>query len=334
MKISLVIACFNEGPDLEATVALAAASKPELHEIIVVDDCSDKEFSVLNRMLSFPDVRVIRTPERLGAGPAKRFGGQYATGDAIVLSDSHMRFPWDWVATAEKSMATYPNAIWCCVSRGFETDSQFCGCGGTLTYDKLGLEFGWREPTHPQVADHTPCLLGGFYFIPKKIWDALDGLNPNFHGWGYEEADLSIRAWLYGFEVRRMNNLVVKHNYNRNLKGNFLNSWQSGFNSLVCHATLFEDGVWQEIRPYMFRMVAEEAIARFEKKESEIMAFREKVQKSRNMSDKDVQAFTKFPTPTAGLMETLLLEHEQRLGEQRLANYESMKSGKDAEQEV
>ena len=39
MSVSLVIAAFDEGPDLEATVALARASDPAPCEIIVVDDC-------------------------------------------------------------------------------------------------------------------------------------------------------------------------------------------------------------------------------------------------------------------------------------------------------
>ena len=74
--VSLVIASFDEGPDLEATVALARASDPAPAEIIVVDDWSSEPVDA--RLSGWKDVRVVRPPERLGAGPAKAYGAHAA----------------------------------------------------------------------------------------------------------------------------------------------------------------------------------------------------------------------------------------------------------------
>ena len=127
LKISLVIAAFEEGPDLEATVALAIASQPEPHEIIVVDDQSTQPLEA--RLAAFPSVKVYRTPERLGAGPAKSYGANRAEGDLIVLMDSHLRFSQDWLRFVADAFSRYPDAIMCPVSTGFEQDFTFAGAG-------------------------------------------------------------------------------------------------------------------------------------------------------------------------------------------------------------
>ena len=305
-KHSLIIPAFNETADLEVTVAMALAADSTLHEIIVVDDCSDDP--VVERMSSFPSVKVVRTPERLGAGPAKRFGAELATGDVLIISDSHMRFPCDWLDKIDEAVDDYPNAIFCTACRNFS--GKWAGCGARFSRTTTGghpdifLGRNWLDRGEVKTVDRCPCLLGGCYVIPKHIWSFLEGINPNLSGWGYGEQDLSLRAWISGFEVRRINGLCLPHRFQKTAPVKRVGlqkfaKWHNGFNGLVVAATVFEDGVFEDLfAPYFKQVLALEAMIRFENIIDEINLFRGTVQHTRVYSDAELHALCNYRLPT------------------------------------
>jgi GT2 family glycosyltransferase len=304
-KHSLIVPTFNETADLEVTVAMALAADSPPHEIIVVDDHSD--IPVEERLLSFPEVKVVRPPERLGAGPAKRFGAELATGDVLIISDSHMRFPADWLDKIDEAVDDNPNAMFCTVCRNF--NGKFEGCGAkfsrTTTRGTPDIFLGrnWLDRGDIHTIDRCPCLFGGCYVIPKNIWDFLAGINPNLSGWGYGEQDLSLRAWLCGFEVRRINGLCLPHRFQHGRPPkpglSLMSRWHNGFNGLVVAATVFEDGVFEDLfAPYFKQVLAPEAVMRFEDSVDEVNSFRANVQASRVYSDAELHALCNYRLPT------------------------------------
>ena len=303
LKISLVIAAFEEGPDLEATVALAVASQPEPHEIIVVDDQSTQP--VEPRLAAFPSVKVYRTPERLGAGPAKSYGGNKAEGDLIVLMDSHLRFSQDWLRFVSDAFSRYPDAIMCPVSTGFEQDFTFAGAGARFNRrEKAGMGLSWLGVREKELIDLVPAVLGGCYFIPRKIWKSLGGLNPNLRGWGFEEPDLSLRAWASGFECRCINGLRVAHNYNRTplTTSPRLDQWQPAYNALVVALTVFDDATFnQRILPYARFTCGshfDDAIHHIQLNRQDIEDFRDEWQTRKVFQDFEIEGLTGFQIPT------------------------------------
>jgi len=317
---SVVIPTHNEIRDLEVTVAMVWASEPRPHEIIVVDDCGDDD--VEQRLSSFPDVKVVRTPEQLGSQPAKRFGAEIATGDVIVTLDSHMRMPLDWLQQADDAIELHPNAIFCCACRNFSGD--WLGCGGKFTRTStkkrgdIFLGRGWLDRGDVDTIDRCPCLLGGCYFYPRHIWTSLQGINPNMQGWGYGEQDMSIRSWLFGFEVRRINGLCMPHRFQSEIldssgkrkskKGiNNLSKWHNQFNGMVVSATVFEDGVFDRLyRPFYKQIVPVDAVIQFEENLDEINKFRHFVQSTRVYSDDELQALCNFKLPTLARQQSMV----------------------------
>jgi len=309
---SVIIPTYNEIRDLEVTVAMVWASEPRPHEIIVVDDCSNKPVS--ERLSSFTGVKVVRTPEQLGAGPAKRFGAEKATGDIIVLLDSHMRMPLNWLQQADDAIDRHPNSIFCCACRSFT--GSFVGCGAKFdrrnTMEEIDLFLGrtWLDRGDIDTIDRCPCLLGACYFIPRMIWDYLHGIHPQFKGWGYGEQDLSLRAWMSGFEVRRINGLCLPHRFASELKeeqrGNLIeeqrgtfHGWGNAYNIMVLAATVFEDGVFDRLyRPYFKQVLPRESVIRFEDSIRKIDRFRTIVQRTRLYSDDELHALCGFRLPT------------------------------------
>lgn len=319
MKISIVIAAFNEGKDLEATVALARSSEPAPYEIIVVDDGSDEE---VESRIPWSDVRVIKTPGRLGAGPAKRYGGMAATGDIIVLLDAHMRFNQSWLSDIVEAHELFPESIFCPACRDFPVDSKFLGSGA---YFNPQMDVKWLNRGPLDTIDRVPAVLGACYVIPKNIWDDLQGFNPCFHGWGMEEQDLSLRSWLYGYEVRRINKLCVLHRFNREMKGHFLNSWEVWYNQMAFAFCVFEDGVFDDIWwPYFRAICPGVSIQFFQDHRTELERFREEVQDRRIYRDFDLDALCgyRLPSPKMQRMaaDKILTERSKRARDQWAAS--------------
>ncbi len=301
--ISLVIACVDEGPDLEATIALARASDPAPDQIIVVDDWSTEPLSP--RLSLWSDVEVVRPPERLGAGPAKAYGGHRATGDLIVLMDAHLRFSQDWLRIILDAHSRYPMAIMCPSSVGFDQDSKFHGAGARFNRrGPIGLSLEWMSSRDSDLVDLVPAILGGCYIIPRDIWSVLGGLNPNLTGWGYEEQDLSLRAWACGYEARCINGLRVAHNYRRShLTSNRseMATWHATYNAMLVAATVFEDGVFEKhFRPFV-RFTepnhAARAFEEFESRKDAIEDFRNVFQSQRRFNDSELLALVGYAFP-------------------------------------
>ncbi len=74
-----------------------------LHEIILVDDASDKKHLRDGRLERYittrlpSKVRLVRLASRSGLIRARLAGARLATGDALVFLDSHCECGYDWI---------------------------------------------------------------------------------------------------------------------------------------------------------------------------------------------------------------------------------------------
>lgn len=89
MRASLLIAAHNEGELLWKTIRACLASISDLeYEILVADDASS-DGSLKEARRRFPQIRVVRHPERRGASPTKHLAAAEAQGDVLVFLDGH-----------------------------------------------------------------------------------------------------------------------------------------------------------------------------------------------------------------------------------------------------
>ena len=314
-KFSVVIACHNEGPDLEATVALVRASTPRPHQIIVVDDQSAPPLAP--RLAIWPDVEVYPTPSQMGAGRAKDFGASLVSNetDVIILLDSHMRMPADWLARIQQAYYSHPNSIFCTSCRDFVSGGKFLGAGARMDpRNRLRIGLQWNSRGDVEEVDTVPCIYGACYILPVHIWADLGGINPLYYGWGFEEQDLSVRTWMLGYEVRRINGLCVLHRFDRALEGTFLNSWQAGYNLLVTARTLAPDLTTRYVS-HLQKIVPDQAFQLYCQNKDEIDDFADRVQNSRLMDEEAVEELCGFRPPTrkeASREADAIRKHEKR----------------------
>lgn len=210
MLLSVVIASHSDS-DLPNTLESLRSTASGV-EIWVVDDASV-------RPVASEHAGVIRTAKRIGVGPARHLGAMHATGEYLLLTDSHMRFFPGWYDLAMSRLVGRPKTIHCGSCHDFGTPDKpyygarwnFYGSDAKHPRIKQILECVWA----PKVdADDYPiqAIMGAIYFIPREWFFKLNPLR-YLHSWGCDEQSLSLKTWLAGGEIKMLTSVKAAHRF-------------------------------------------------------------------------------------------------------------------------
>lgn len=213
--VSVVIPFFEEHwTTLLRTVVSVVNRSPKelLKEIILVDDGSSmpsKEFlrAPLDAWLKehVPITQVIRLPTRVGLIIARQEGCKAATGDVIVVLDSHCEVMFNWLPPLlDPIVGNYRTAV-CPLIDVINRDTfayTMQDNGGRGAFD--WRFFYKRIPLGPEDTANlpdpfeNPVMNGGLFAISRKFFWELGGYDPGLAIWGGEQYDLSFKIWQCG----------------------------------------------------------------------------------------------------------------------------------------
>lgn len=217
-RLSIVITCLSDS-DLPNTIRSIRDTAGDQPEIILVNDAGSP--------VAFPGVKGIRNERRSGVGPSRYIGCLHATGDYILICDSHMRFQPGWYEKLLAQLADRPQSLYCFECRGLDANNldvekpKSCYYGGT--WNILGPDPYAANKTHifetvwnkakPEDDSEIPCVLGGAYAASRGWMLKCAASLRYLKQWGEDESHLSLRSWLLGGDCRIMTSIGIGHRF-------------------------------------------------------------------------------------------------------------------------
>lgn len=117
MRISVVVACFNEEETIEGCVRTLLSQDAPCYEIVVVDNNStDRTVDIVHSLMAeHPTVRLVAETTQ-GLVPARNAGFDAARGDVLTRIDADVRVRPEWTSRILDFFTDSANAEWTAVT--------------------------------------------------------------------------------------------------------------------------------------------------------------------------------------------------------------------------
>jgi glycosyltransferase involved in cell wall biosynthesis len=210
--ISVIIPVRNEGDRLINTVAslVSGRSCRFFIEFIIVDDASSDDACerLLRAVSGMPEVRVIvRRLDRWSGIPyARNRGAEAASYPIYLITDGNTRYPLQWDLPIRRWFQR--NRI--LAGTIVDIASPFRGYGCTLRLPAMGAEW---IPMAGAYGGYVPIAACTCTIIDQYLFHHLGGYDETLPLYGPAEPEFSVRAWLSGYEIINLPDLLVQHRF-------------------------------------------------------------------------------------------------------------------------
>ncbi|MGQ5395529.1 MULTISPECIES: glycosyltransferase family 2 protein [unclassified Paenibacillus] len=204
--VSIIIPAKNEGTYVESTVASVVASKSGYpFEIVIVDDESiDRCCDFITSHKEVSRIKLIRT-QGIGAAKARNLGAGISKGRYMIFCDAHLSFEDLWIdRLLEPIEAGLTDGI--CPAIAQMDLPHIAGYGQTLD-QRLQVQWnGWQATPFP-----CAILPGGCFAISREVFFDIGGFDEGFKTWGYEDVEISLKMWLFGYKCYTLPEVKILH---------------------------------------------------------------------------------------------------------------------------
>jgi len=214
-----------------------------LDEIILVDDASTMDHlkeQLDNYVADYPQVRVVRAPERVGLIRARLMGAKYVKAPVVTFLDSHCECTIGWLEPLLDRIARNKSNVVCPVIDVINDETleyHYRDSGGVNVggFD-WNLQFNWhavpdkekRRHSNTAEAVRSPTMAGGLFSIDKEFFERLGTYDSGFDIWGGENLELSFKTWMCGGTLEIVPCSHVGHIFRKRSPY----KWRSGVNVL------------------------------------------------------------------------------------------------------
>jgi glycosyltransferase involved in cell wall biosynthesis len=153
-KVSIIVPVYNCENTIEKCLLSLINQTYENKEIIVVDDGStDNTSIILQRMTEKYNIRVIRLPKNSGAGAARNEGIKHATGDIIFVAEADAYYANNYIELCVKHL---------------EDPRVGTVIGALHAWPDDSIWYKWWEAER-QIILHNYKPLGGWFFRKRDL---------------------------------------------------------------------------------------------------------------------------------------------------------------------
>ena len=222
--MSVILPCANEGIFAVKTARSIGERTPKhiLTELIVDDDGSTPPLEQVfhesgQDVLDKYPVSFVRHETFTGLINAKKQGGDKATGDVLTFLDCHV-LPRDYGKLETRSWSdgimsriagNYKRIVVPSITNldAEKWDEIGRPNGVAKCYLTMDVDFRWFDSED----DFVPIMSGGLLAMSRQWWTETGGYDTAMVGWGGENIDQSLRAWLCGGEIVQATDSHVAH---------------------------------------------------------------------------------------------------------------------------
>jgi GT2 family glycosyltransferase len=224
MRASIVIATYNEGDWLGKTVQSCLETTAGLDcEVVVADDASD-DGSVKMLTRRFPQVRVLSHAERRGTAPTKDLAARAARGEVLVCLDGHCKPEPGAIAALLADVEALDGAAVVVPRVGvldperWETNAELVGHGCGIDLESFETHWIPLEELQPHPGNgrryyDQPALIGCCIALSRRLYERLWGWDTGMRGYGTEDVDFGLKAWLMGHPVLHDPEPLIGHRF-------------------------------------------------------------------------------------------------------------------------
>ena len=210
-SVSVVTVAYGPEPWLRRSVEAVLASTGVTTEVVLVDNGGTE--GMVDELAQLDGVTVIDPGDNVGFAAGCDRGVDAArfplvalvNPDAIVEPDALAALaaaldePQVAIATASVRLADQPDRL-----NSAGNDIHFLGVSWAGSFEQPASDHDEEVP--------VTAASGAALMMRRETWDALGGLTEEFFAY-YEDAELSLRCWQRGLEVRYVPTAVVLHRY-------------------------------------------------------------------------------------------------------------------------
>ena len=212
MPISVVIPVRNEGRRIVKTVHSIVSGRSSHFplEIVIVDDASTDgacdDIGQITRGVPEVTLVVQRLNQWSGIPYARNRGVEATSYSLLVITDGNTKFPSNWDAPIRRHFDKR-RIVAATIA---DMASSFCGYGCTLVLPSMGVT--WL-PIPNAYGGYVPVAACTCTVIDRTLFHHLGGYDESLPLYGAAEPEFSVRAWLSGFEIVNVPNLVISHRF-------------------------------------------------------------------------------------------------------------------------
>ena len=213
-EISVIIVNWNGKHFLEDCLCAMRRQTFRDFEAILVDNGS-ADGSVEYVRTQFPEIQVLALPQNLGFTGGNIAGYEQARGKMVVLLNNDTEAHPRWLEEIYRASQTYPDAgSFASKMMYFDDRGRVENCGFDLGTAGATVDLGRNEPDGPAWTQPRKVFggCGGAVAYRRRMLEDIGFLDPEFF-MTYEDADLSFRAQLRGYECVYIPGAIVYHRY-------------------------------------------------------------------------------------------------------------------------
>lgn len=266
---SIVIVFHNEAwSTLLRTIwsIINRSPRPLVHEIILVDDASEKDFlgkQLDDYVATLPiSVYVVRMGQRSGLIRARLRGAELSKGQVITFLDAHCECTQGWLEPLLNEIYLDRKIVICPIIDVISDDSFEYITGSDMTWGGFNWKMNFRWYGVPQrelerrngdrsLPLRSPTMAGGLFSIDKSYFYEIGSYDEGMNIWGGENLEMSFRVWMCGGKVLISTCARVGHVFRKVSPY----TWPGGVVNILNHNTMRTAEVWMDKHKEFFYKV-------------------------------------------------------------------------------